>query len=327
MTEKVLTDDEKNALLEGVSSGAIEVQSCDGPKYADVKPFEIPKRSQIRTNSFPRLQTINQQLAERLAKSTDANLHCTVKIRATDVSLRPFGECCPTAAAVPAVITFRADPLDGQGLVVIDASSISQLVEGFFGGAQNDPTTKKGLSLTAGELSVCRLFSNTILATVQEAWEPVIAIAPEAVAVEVGTELVSSIAETDPVIASDFDMTFAKGSGSFSILWPVSMVTSLLPVFDGQKRERDAAEDARWQRSIRSRLPEANISLSGTVGDTRIRLGSLAQLKPGDVIDIESPRLATIFASDVAVLRGQFGVHAGRNAIEAGSWIDAGSVN
>ncbi|MDH4046665.1 MAG: FliM/FliN family flagellar motor switch protein [Gammaproteobacteria bacterium] len=327
MTEKVLTDDEKNALLQGVSSGAIEVQSSGGPKYADVKRFAVPRRSQLRTNSFPRLQTVNQHLAERLARHTAANLHCEVKITASDIALRPFSECCAASGSLPAVTMFRAEPLDGQGLIIADMNSIAQLVEGFFGGYSNEPASRPGVSLTAGELSVCRLFSNAILSMVQEVFEPIIELAPEVVSLEVGIELVTDIGETDPVIASNFDIDFDGGKGSFSIVWPVSMVSALVPVFDGQKRDRDAAEDARWNRAIRSRLPEAIISLSGTVGHARLPLGNLAKLKPGDVIDIDSPRLATIYARDVAVMHGQFGVHAGRNAIEAGSWIEAGATH
>jgi flagellar motor switch protein FliM len=327
MAEKILSDDEKNALLDGVTSGAIEVQSSDGPKYADVRHFEIPKRSQIRTNSFPRLQLINQQMAERLSKYTASQLHCEVKISAGDIFHKAFSECCPAQNSLPAVTTFNAAPLDGQGLIIIEASGISRLVEGFFGGTGNEPATRSAASLTAGELSVCRLFSKGILVTVQETWESIIDLAPESVSIAVGTELVSALTETDPVIATNFDIAFADGNSLFTILWPVSMVASLLPVFDGQKRERDAAEDARWQRAIRSRLPEANVCLSGMIGHARLPLGNLAKLQPGDVIGIDSPRSATVFAQDVAVLRGQFGVHAGHNAIETESWIDSGTRN
>lgn len=321
MTEKVLTDDEKNALLDGVSSGAVEVQSSDGTRYADVKPFELPKRSMIRTNSFPRLQMLNQQLAERLGRFTEAQLHCDVRIETGRIRLQPFAECLAPGGVQPAVCTFKAEPLDGHGVILIDPEAIARLVEGFFGGSGNELVSRQAKALTAGELSVCKLFGNAVLSMVQDVWEPVIELVPEYVSLEAGTELVTTIAETDPVISTMFDIEFPEGRGGFEILWPVSMVTSLIPVFDGQKRDRDAAEDARWHRAIKARLPDANISLSGTVGHARLPLKSLATLKPGDVIDIDSPRSATVFAKNVAVLNGLFGVIAGRNAIEANGWI------
>ena len=43
MSENVLTDDEVDALLDGVESGEVEVQSAQGPRYASVTPFELPR--------------------------------------------------------------------------------------------------------------------------------------------------------------------------------------------------------------------------------------------------------------------------------------------
>ena len=43
-------------------------------------------------------------------------------------------------------------------------------------------------------------------------------------------------------------MKFQSSEGRFELLLPMSMLSSLLPVFEGQKGERDAAEDARWER-------------------------------------------------------------------------------
>lgn len=325
MSEKVLTDDEKNALLDGVSSGAVEVHSSGGPKYADVRPFELPRRSLIRTNSFPRLQVLNQQLAERLGRYTEAQLHCDVRIVAGQTRLQPFAECLAGGGAQSAVCTFRAEPLDGHGVVLIEPEAIGRLVEGFFGGSGNELVSRQAKALTAGELSVCKLFCNAILSMVQDAWEPVIELVPEFVSLDVGGELITAVAEADSVISTAFEIEFPEGRGGFDVVWPVSMITSLIPVFDGQKRDRDAAEDARWQRAIKARLPDANISLSGTVGHARLPLKNLATLKPGDVIDIDSPRSATIFAKDVAVLHGLFGVLSGRNAIEANGWIASGA--
>ena len=51
MTDPVITDDEKDALLDGVATGEVEVQSFDGPRYAEVNDFVIPARSRIATSA------------------------------------------------------------------------------------------------------------------------------------------------------------------------------------------------------------------------------------------------------------------------------------
>ncbi len=62
MTDQVLSDEEKDALLEGVEKGEVEVQSATGPTYATVQPYVVSPRNHIVTNSFPRLQSMNRKL-------------------------------------------------------------------------------------------------------------------------------------------------------------------------------------------------------------------------------------------------------------------------
>ena len=52
MTDPVLTDDEKDALLEGMSTGEVEVHSNAGPAYAEVKPFEIQHTASLPAHPF-----------------------------------------------------------------------------------------------------------------------------------------------------------------------------------------------------------------------------------------------------------------------------------
>ena len=49
--------------------------------------------------------------------------------------------------------------------------------------------------------------------------------------------------------------------------------------------------------------------------------GAVAELSPGDIIEIERPQEATVLARDVRLLRGRLGVHCGRNAVETIGWI------
>ena len=54
MSEKVLSQDEMDALMDGVSSGKVEVQTGTGTLDAEVSDYEIPARNQIRRGSLPR---------------------------------------------------------------------------------------------------------------------------------------------------------------------------------------------------------------------------------------------------------------------------------
>ncbi|MCB1845473.1 MAG: hypothetical protein KDI09_21065, partial [Halioglobus sp.] len=166
MTEQVLSDDEKNALLDGVSSGAVEVHSADGPQYAAVKPFVIGPRARIVSNSFPRLESINAQLASRLADSVSAMLQVEVDITPRAIRQRSFADFCEDGPARCLAIGFTAAPLTGEALVLIDSELVSPLVEAFFGGNSPESLACNEAAHSPGALSIVHLFVRELLLTV-----------------------------------------------------------------------------------------------------------------------------------------------------------------
>lgn len=328
MTDKVLTDDEKSALLEGVRSGEVEVHSSTGPTYASVTPFEIGPRSRIVKDSFPRLQLLNQQIADRLGKYTEQLLQCEIQVAPRDILVRSYGEFCEQLAGPSAVTVFEAPPLSGKALIVMEPGMVRHLVNTFFGGTGNevDAQTENSNQFTPGEMGVARLFANVILSTVKEVWASLYQISPEQVESEATIDVVDIVGESDPVLGTEFEISTTEKDGVFRILWPEAMIAPLIPAFDGQKIDRDQAEDNRWRLAISRRVADSIVKVSANIGSTQMKLGSLVTLSPGDVIDINDPHQATLMAKNVSLMRGRFGVHRGHNAVETIDWLDRQSA-
>lgn len=321
MTDPVLTEEEKGALLEGVSSGQIEVHSNTGPTYADVKPFEFGPRSRIVTNSFPRLQSLNRQFATRFAMQAEQLLNAETTVSFNSVTNLTYSDFGEQRDGLSLVLEFVPKPLDGSALINLNSELVELLVETFYGGAGNDPARQDAEFYTPGEVNVATLFGNTALAVIADVWQPLSNFTPEMLGGHLSSGVMDCIDGGDAVICAEFDIQIGDVEQRFHILWPLSTVASLVPVFEGQKRERDSAEDARWERSLRSRMTDAVISISSGVGDTSLTLRQVAELAPGDVINITNPQKGVIFASKVPVIEGRFGVHDGRYAIETTNWL------
>lgn len=323
MTDPVLTNDEKDALLEGMSSGDVEVHSNKGPAYADVTPFEIGPRSRISTNSYPRLQGLNRQFASRMSKQVELLLNAESIVTYLGTSKCTYSDASEQIEGLSLVIQFLPKPLEGPALISIGAAAVGGLVETFYGGQGNDPVRQDPEFFTPGELSVAQLFGEALLSTISEVWTPLLRLSPEIVGTHLSSTVIDDVDGGDLVIASEFNLECAGKHQAFHLLWPVSTVASWIPVFEGQKRDRDAAEDARWERSLRSRVTESIVRISSDIGQARMTLGAIAELKPGDVITIGNPRKGTVRAQNVPILAGRFGVHNGRHAIEATNWLES----
>lgn len=322
MSDPVLTDDERDALLDGMSSGEVEVHSNKGPTYASVLPFEIGPRSRINTNSYPRLQSLNRQFASRMSKQAELLLNADATVTFLTVETITYSDFSERDPALSLIVEFLPKPLDGSALINLDSATVENLVETFYGGLGNDSARHEPEFFTPGEISVAALFTEAALTVINEVWQPLAKVAAELAGTHLSTGVIDAIDGSDAVIVCEFELDVADKKRAFHALWPVRTVASLLPVFEGQKRDRDAAEDARWERSLRSRVTDSVVRISSDVGHTQKTLGEIADLAPGDVISISNPQKGTVSASNVPILTGRFGVHDGRHAIETSRWLD-----
>ncbi len=330
MSEQVLSDDEKNALLDGVSSGAVEVQSADGPQYAMVKPFVIGPRARIVSNSFPRLDSMNAQLAAKVSDNVTALLQAEVEISAGAIRQQVFADYCELWPARSLAIGFSAAPLTGDGMLVMDSVLVGPLVEAFFSGNCPEAVASTDTAHSSGALSIAHLFSREVLSVLRDVWLPLRELGVERTSTQVGLELVESIAPGDTVIASEFEVSIGEESvqrAAFSIVWNATTVAPLRAALEGKPRDRNVAEDQRWEKALRRRFADVVVDLSSNVGHARMNLGDLVKLAPGDVIGIDTPRVATVLAHGIPLLEGRFGVQAGRNAVEAVAWLEPQNSN
>ncbi|NNC76722.1 MAG: hypothetical protein HKN77_02095 [Woeseiaceae bacterium] len=321
MNDQVLTDEEKDALVEGVASGDVEVQTGDGVKYATVDNYVISQRNHIVTNSFPRLQNLNRKFAGGAAKSASALLNDKVEIGSGELRTSTWGEFCESRSDVALVYEFTAKPLEGSAVFDIQSDAVRHIVETFYGGSRENPPRHEIEGFTRGESNVVSLFCTELLKRMTETWQSLIVLDAEESGVYQSTDVVEIIDNSETVVCSEFTLVFGDEEHRIHLVWPVSMLASLLPVLEGAKRERDAAEDARWEKVIRARIPEALVDVSSRIGNAQMTLRQVAQLEAGDIIDLENPRTGTVFARHVPVLEGRFGVHDGCYAIEATRWL------
>ncbi len=323
MNDKVLTDEEKDALLTGVESGEVEVQSSSGPQYASVKPFTIPPRAHIVSNSYPRLKLLNQQTAERLVADLEQLLQRELTLEAGALSVASFDDVAATMSGPVVVAVFEAPPFEGRAAVVLEPVLVRMLVSAFFGGDATADEIPESKPFTDGEISISNLFVTLVLSAIKESWTPLKELSPERIATEASLELVDVTEPSEPVINSEFELAVDDVSSRFHLLLPRATVAPVLSTLAGEKRERDAREDARWEKAIRRRVADSVVNLTSSVGHARMTLGDLVRLTPGDVIEIDNPQQATVQAKHVELLHGRLGVHRGRNAIETLAWIES----
>lgn len=319
--EPVLSDEEKEALLDGIESGDVEVHSTQGPRYAEVNEFIISPRCHIRTNSFPRLELLNSQMSTVLTKTGEKLLNVPFRVFPGNIAKVDFGSINEKTSGVAIVVNFKAEPLVGKALLYFPGDIVAQLVESFFGGSSSKPATQSSGLFTAGEKAVVQKFSEEVIRCMRTTWEKLSPLQTAHVGTHLSSDLIDGVDPSTEVISSTFFARIKESECEFHLLWPVEMIKSLMPALKDEKRDADPQKVALWTEQIRSVVTDSVVSISSQIGQTTMSLRDVAELREGDVFEIASPRNSTVFAKHVPLLKGLFGVHNGHYAIEATRWL------
>ncbi len=319
--EPVLSDEEKEALLDGIENGEIEVHSAQGPRYAEVRDFVISPRAHMKTNSFPRLELLNGQFSATMSKTGEKLLNVPFRVFPGNIETLEFAEVIETASTVSVVLDFGVEPLEGKALMFFPSDSVAQLVESFFGGSSDKPTLQNSGFYTAGEKAVVQKFGEEIGECLKTTWEKLSPIQPTKPKAYLSSDLIEGVDAGTEVISCSFFTKINEAECEFRVLWPTETIKPLIPALKDQKRDSDPTKDARWASVIRSKVTDSVVRISSEIAHTSMALRDVAELSPGDIIDIDNPRDSTVFAKSVPVLKGLFGVHDGHYAIETTQWI------
>jgi len=320
VSDPVITDAEKDALLSGVESGEVEVQADGRQVYADVRDFELSPRSRIVSQSYPRLAALNAKLARKATRSLSTLFNADVAVAANGIDVQPFSAITADTRG-RAVLEFSVRPLEGSALIEAGAELLGRMVEAFFGGNADNPRHEGSDGFTPGELTVAAAFARDVLEQLKESWAGFEAVEPELEGPVINGDIAEFLEPTETMLVTNFDLELLGEPQYFRMLWPLELLRPLSAALEGQKRDRDPAEDARWEQAIRGSVTTSGVSLSSTIGEAKLTLRELIELKPGDVLDIDDPRRGVMLAGGVPVLNGRFGLHDGHYAMEATDWI------
>jgi flagellar motor switch protein FliM len=152
-------------------------------------------------------------------------------------------------------------------------------------------------------------------AAMTEAWAPVMKLDFEFVNSEINPQFANIVSPTETVVVSRFQIGLDGGGGQIQLSMPYAMIEPIRELLDGGVQSDRDERDDRWTQSLHEEVLDAEVEVTALLGEARLSIRDFWALRPGDVITLPHPDRVTVYAEDVPVFRGRFGVHGGNKAI------------
>ena len=133
---KLLSQDEVDALLKGLDTGDIETEDDQEESGgAEIEAFDWAARGLNIRGSMPLLEVVNSRFSQRFRSSLSTTLRKMVDITPDPMETTKFNDFQRSLPVPTSMHLFKIDPLRGPGILVIESRLVFGLVEAFSGAA------------------------------------------------------------------------------------------------------------------------------------------------------------------------------------------------
>ena len=311
----LLSQDEIDALLDGVEGGAVETGGDEPLPRDAVIQYDFTQQDRIVRGRLPTLEMVNDRFARYFRTGVFNVLRKTADVSVLGVKMVKFAEYVHGLAVPSNLNLVKIKPLRGTALVVMEPRLVFTVIDNFFGGDGRYHARIEGRDFTATENRVIQIMLVELFGAMVEAWAPVLPLEFEYLNSEINPQFANIVSPTETVVVSRFHVELDGGGGEIHLSLPYAMVEPIRTLLDAGVQSDRVDRDDRWSETLHEEILDAEVELSTLLLEAEISIGDFLQLRPGDVIPVQLPEHTTVFAEDVPIFRGRYGQANGRKAV------------
>ena len=316
--EKILSQEEIDALLKGIEDGKVETTSHSPGGGPEAVAYDFANQDRIIRGRMPTLEGVNEFFARSLRNPLTLILRKSLEINPHKPILMKYGEFTRTLPQSCSIHVFKIPPLRGTGLLVVDPKLVFSFVDIFLGGTGRMNFRIEGRDFTSIESKLMMKVVNIIFSELEKVWSSVHPLSFQYLRSEVNSQFASIVAPTDLVLAIPFDVELEQVNGLITLCIPYSSLEPIkAKLYSGF--QTDPLEcDQSWVRRIAQQLHTAEVELVIELGKTSVSMQKLLQLKEGDILtlgrDVSEPLTAKI--REVPKFLGKAGIYGSNRAFQ-----------
>ena len=314
----ILSQDEVDALLNGIGDGELETTSDTDEDQESGTPrkFDFGNQERIIRGRMPTLEMVNERFGRHLRISLFNMLRRSAEISVGGVQVMKFSEYVHTLFVPTSLNLIHLHPLRGTGLIVFEPNLVFTILDNYFGGEGRFQARIEGREFTATELRVINMVLNICFTQLTEAWSPVMDVDFELVNHEVNPQFANIVSPSEVVVISTFHIELDGGGGNLHVTFPYSMLEPIRELLDTGLQSDRSNDDGRWVKSMREEIMAADVTMSANFTEVTLSLSQILKLKAGDIIPITMPKQVVAMVEDIPMYHATYGEHGEKAALK-----------
>jgi flagellar motor switch protein FliM len=315
MSQQILSQDEVDALLQGITGESQKLEEEEAPS-GGIRDYDIASQERIVRGRMPTMEIISERFARNIRiglfnfirKSPEVSIG-GIKVQKYSAFLREI--VVPTNFNIVSV-----KPLRGSGLIVCDPSLVFAVIDALFGGAGKYHTRIEGRDFSPTEIRIITRLVEVITAEYKKAWVGIYPLDLEYQRSEMQPQFANIATPSEIMVATSFTLEIGDSTGTIHFCIPYSTLEPIRDVLYSTMQGDSAEPDRRWVNLMKDQIKMANVDLVAELATAPATVEQLLSFKVGDFIELDLQPNIQAKVSGVPVLECHYGISNGKYALK-----------
>ncbi|MCD6197967.1 MAG: flagellar motor switch protein FliM [Deltaproteobacteria bacterium] len=315
---QVLSQEEVNALLNGISGGEIETEQEEISEDSETQTYDLTSQDRVVRERMPVLEMITEKFARMFGTTLSSLLKRIVNVNVMSVDMLKYVEFMKGIPLPASLHVFKMDPLRGSSVFIVESQVMFALVDIMFGGSGRETFKIEGRDFTTIENNLIKRVILSALSDLEKVWKPI--IDPDVVYLrsEINPQFAQIMVPTDVAVVINFEIDLGFSTGTITLCMPYSMIEPIKEKLQGTYKDETLGGNKDWETKFEKALKLSEVDLIVELGRTEVTGREIISLKDGDVITLDHCYTddLDVYIEDVIKFRGKPGIYKGNQAVE-----------
>jgi flagellar motor switch protein FliM len=315
MNQQILSQDEVDALLQGITGESQKLETEDAPTTG-VRDYDLASQERIVRGRMPTMEVINERFARNIRIGLFNFIRKSPEVAIGGIKVQKFSAFLREIVVPTNFNIVNVKPLRGSGLIVCDPSLVFAVIDALYGGIGKYHTRIEGRDFSPTELRVILRLVEVITAEYKKAWLGIYPVELEYQRSEMQPQFASIATPSEIVVATSFTLEIGETTGTVHFCVPYSTLEPIRDTLYSTIQGDSAEPDRRWVNLLKHQIQAAEVELVAELARAPATVEQLLSFKPGDFIELDLDPLIQAKVSGVPVFDAYYGTTNNKYAIK-----------
>ena len=326
MAESILSQEEVDALLEGVTGESQKLEQEAAPTDG-IRPYSLSQQERIVRGRMPTMEIVNERFSRNLRLGLFNLIRRSPEISVGAIKVQKYSAFLRELVVPTNFNIMAVRPLRGNGLVVCEPTLLFGVIDSLYGGSGKFHTRIEGRDFSPTELRVIGRLIDVVSEDYKKAWLGIYPLELAYQRSEMQPQFATIATPSEIVVTTSFTLEIGDITGSLHICIPYATLEPIRDVLYSTVQGDAMEVDRRWVRLLGHEIQAAELTLVAELARTEATVEQLLAMQVGDFLELDRASNVQAKVEGVPLFECQYGTHKGKYALRIGRKLRGPELN